>query len=1365
MRYFKYALPGLLVLCTGLARGQQVRLYSSEDGLPNSRINRIYQDPGGTIWIATHNGLSFFDGMRFTTFRREPDRPGSLNNNLVTAIFTDSRGTCWIGTSTGVQIFDPEYHTFTDFPIGNSGNTRYISSIGETPDRRQIVIATSGAGFRIFDAATHIRDTTATNRINRLIRGEFSGKTFIDSKGILWMYSENGLCRIDPVREEADPNLWGPARERVPAGVAVSVVREEPLSGKVLIGTFNHGIFLYDPALGYIRPARGGESNYRVRDILIRAEEGPSGEPEVWIGTEESGIRRFDLTTERIEEADIRRSPIDPSLGKVHTLIEDLQGNVWAGIYQKGLLVIPRSLYGFDYYAFTADGEPRGENLASVTSVVRDREGTLWVGTDGAGLFRLGKDGHSLRFTRNNTPLHNNSVMSLTLDKRGKLWISTYMGGITTYTPGEGFLRYSSEPDLRKAMHSAYDSAKDLIYYGTNGSGVVLVSPTENRTERFPNNRIPGYVSGLLLDSSDRLWVSAGNGLRCYDTVTGEADTTHTLRQMSLNQIHKSRNGIMWIGSPDGLLRYDPATREQTRYTREDGLSSNMVYSIEEDEGGVLWIGTGYGLSRFDPAAEVFRNFYIYDGLQENEFQGGSSFQDPDGKLFFGGINGLTAFYPTRVAEEEQMLSDIHFSRLTVFGRTVDYTEQTGRHPILDRPVDQARQIVLKKSQNVFSLEFSVLEYANPQKVRYGYRMEGFDSEWHYTDASQRSATYTNLPDGRFRFRIKAFYDGDTDESLAVYNGIDILILPPWYKTWWIRLIFGMLMAAVVLLFIRFLHRRRMRAREQLEMERKEMKLQMFTDLSHEIRTPLTLVMTPLKTMWENEEDGKRRNIYNLMYRNARRILTIINQLIDMNRIGNPQFQLRFHRTDMIFFLRDIICAFEQPAVARNIDCRIVSNRESLEAWIDQGHFDKVVFNILSNAFKFTPDNGSVLISLETYLNSRQSGVQADASRYLEIRIENSGSHIPPEELERIFERFHQLDGSCSSGSGIGLHLAKRIAELHYGTLTAENTENGVVFILRIPLGDAHLTAEQKAETTGQKDLYSRFFPEIENAESGEEDKKENSHNDPQAADRQTIYFVDDDPDLLKYIRLELSGEYRIETFPGGEEAWEGILAKIPDAVVTDLVMPQIDGAALCRKIRENRKTDHLPVIVFTAETGEESEYQCLESGADRYLTKPVSLELLRGSIAQAIRIRETLRNKYRIAVPAEDDEAEVSSPDSRFVARVIECIRRNIENPEFSVDELSREVGISRVHLNRKLKENIDTSPGNLIRSIRLRQAAYLLVRHEVYVSEAAYRVGFSSPTSFSNSFKDYFGMSPTEYVARHTNSDNPDKEFDIMP
>lgn len=1352
----------LLLLCSVPSWAQQISLYSSQDGLPNSKINRVYQDPGGTVWVATQNGLSYFDGMRFTTFRHDDNRPGSLNNNLVTAIYTDSRGTCWIGTSVGVQIFDPEYHTFTDFRLGNA-KSYFISSIGEMPDRNQVVIATSGTGFRVIDMDTHEQDTVTTDLLNRLIRGQFSGKTLIDSKGIMWMYSEQGLCRVDPAEEKSDSRLWGSARERVPAGIGVSVVREEPRSGKVLIGTFNHGIFIYDPALGYVRPASGGASSHRVRDILVLANEESTDDPQVWIGTEELGIRRFDLSDERIEEVDIRRSPIDPAQGKVHTLMQDLQGNIWAGFFQKGLMVIPRSVYGFDYYAFTADGKPRGENLACVTSVVRDLSGTLWVGTDGGGLFRLDEEGNTQRFTRHNTPLHNNSIMSLTLDKRGKLWISTYMGGISTYTPQEGFRRYSSDPDLRKAVHSVYDSVEDQIYYGTHGSGVMRISPQDNRAERFPPNAA-GYVNDIFLDSSRRLWISTGTSLRCYDPVSGVADTTQVFRWDNLGHIKEGSDGMIWLGSSDGLVCYDPATKTHAIYTLEDGLPNNMIYSIEEDGDGVLWLGTGYGLSRFDPKEGVFRNFFIYDGLQDNEFQNGASYKDPDGKLFFGGIGGLSAFYPARVAEGVQELGAIRFSRLAVLGQTVDYTEQTGRHRILDHPIDQARQITLKKSQNLFSIDFSVLEYANPQKIRYGYRMVGFDQGWRYADASQRSATYTNLPEGRYRFQVKAFYDGDPDESRAVYNEINIRILPPWYKTWWIRLVYAALFAVVVWLFIGFLRRRQARVRERLEMERKEMKLQLFTDMSHEIRTPLTLVMTPLKAMWEDEEENKRRNIYNLMYRNARRILTIIDQLIDMNRVGNPHFQLRFHRTDMIFFLRDIVGAFEQPAVMRNIDCRIVSNRDSLETWIDQRHFDKVVFNILSNAFKFTPDNGSVLITLETYLNSRQSGLPAGASRYLEMRFENSGSYIPPEDLERIFERFHQSDGNTPGGSGIGLHLAKRITELHYGTLKAENTEDGVVFILRIPLGDAHLSAEQKAATPEYKDLYGKIRPDgpeyLEAPAAGDEAEMEEI---PVQSPPKTIYFVDDDPELLKYISLELSDEYRIKTFLNIDEAWAGILTNIPDAVVTDLVFPDADGMALCRKIRENRKTDHLPVIILTGETKEETEYRSLESGADRYLTKPVSLGLLKGTIAQAIRVRETLWNKYRIDVSADEAEAEVSSPDSRFVARVIECIRRNIENPGFSVDELSREVGISRVHLNRKLKENIDTSPSNLIRSIRLRQAAYLLVRHNIYISEAAYRVGFSSPTSFSNSFKDYFGMSPTEYVSKNTANRSPDKDLDI--
>ncbi|NJO69611.1 MAG: hybrid sensor histidine kinase/response regulator, partial [Bacteroidetes bacterium] len=427
--------------------------------------------------------------------------------------------------------------------------------------------------------------------------------------------------------------------------------------------------------------------------------------------------------------------------------------------------------------------------------------------------------------------------------------------------------------------------------------------------------------------------------------------------------------------------------------------------------------------------------------------------------------------------------------------------------------------------------------------------------------------------------------------------------------------------------------------------------------------TPLTLVINPLKSLRESETDHRRKEMYNLMYRNSLRILRLINQLMDMRKVDNHQLKLHFNQTDLIFFIQDIMKSFEHIAIMRNIDFRLVSNRESLEAWIDQGNFDKVLFNILSNAFKFTPDNGYMLISIDTFVNNRQSGLTANVSEYIELRFENSGSSIDEKELERVFDRFYQSNGSNSGGSGIGLHLAKMIVHLHHGTITSKNVENGVVFIVRIPLGNAHLSDEEMPVTAEHKDLYSIIRPDEKLPRQAEyiEVPENNTVESVLKVlkSKKTLVFVDDDADLGKYIRLELSDKYNVEVFTDGKEAWKVISTTIPDAVITDLIMPEVDGISLCQKIRQNRETNYLPVIILTSETDEETERKCIENGADSYLTKPISLELLKITVAQAIQTRDRIRNKYRSDVKLDFAEIQMSSPDSRLIANVIESIRK----------------------------------------------------------------------------------------------------------
>jgi signal transduction histidine kinase/ligand-binding sensor domain-containing protein/DNA-binding response OmpR family regulator len=1366
-----------LVLIPLLGYGQKIRFYNSEQGLPNSLIHKVSQDNHGFIWITTENGASYFDGMRFTTFRHDPKITGSISSDLVKIIYTDSRGICWVGTSNGLQIFDREKNVFRDFSLQYPSftGTPYITSIIESKDHEKLLVSVSGFGIIVYNENDHQIDLQTTEKLKSLYNNSFLGNLFLDTEGYLWSFAEQGsFFKLNLKTLTFEKFRWSPQLTELSKKIAVSAITEDTVTHNILIGTYNHGILIYDRLHGYIRRPKGElASKYRIRALLAETKKGNGGELNIWVGSEDYGLKKFDREKEEIVNPDFQYAPIDIENCKVHSIMQDDQGNIWTGIFQKGLLVIPKSSNDFEYIKLSATKGIMSVNIACATSIARDKSSDLWVGSDGGGLFRIDKDGMKTRYTKENTPLPNNAILSLMVDKRGTLWISTYMGGITTYNPSNGFQSFSNDVELQKVLCSLYDKKNDKLYLGTLGYGVKVLSFPDNRIESFPNPEILGWISSLCLDASGTLWIGQTDGLHCYNTVNGVAlysELVSKLKGTPVNAILQDRDGTMWLGSSKGFYHYQEESEKLTLYSRTDGLPSNLVCSMLQDTNGILWISTVNGLSRFDPKTRIFKNFYVFDGLQDNEFRMKSCLKDTDGKMFFGGINGITAFYPNKIHDEEKLLSKINFSQLTVLNQNVNYDETLGKKNILDRHISQAHQITLKNIQNVFSLEFTVLEYANPQKVVYSYMLKGFDKDWRFTDSNHRIATYTNLPEGSYVFRVKAFFEGCSDDQNVVYNEINITILPPWYKTWWAFLIYLTIFMFIVWEFLNFLIRRKLHIKERMELEKKEMKLQMFTDLTHEIRTPFTLVMSPLRSMRESETDSKRKEMFNLMYRNVLRILRMLNQLMDIRKIDNQQFKLHFKKTDLIFFIQDIMKSFDQLAIMRNIDFRLVSNLESLDVWIDEINFDKVLFNILSNAFKFTPDNGYVMISLNTYSNKLHEGLRNNVDEFVELCVDNSGSKIDNSEIERIFERFYQSSNNkIRGGSGIGLHLAKMIINLHHGKIKAKNSENGVTFIVDIPLGSKHLSTDEISVADKTQEINSGVRPD-------ENLPKENHYIELPEVDGDVIFskgnksnrsivFVDDDADLGKYIRMEFSDKYHIEVCTDAKEAWKVISTTIPDAVITDLIMPDVDGISLCKKIRQNPETNHLPVIILTSQTDEESEQQCIEVGADHYLTKPINLELLKSTISQAIQTRDTIRNKYRSNIKSDYNEIKMSSPDSRLITKVIETIRKNIENSNFGVDDLSLEVGFSRVHLNRKLQENLNISPSNLIKSIRMKQAAYLLINNKLNVSDVAFKLGFSSHSYFSNNFKEYFGMTPTEFVLRYTDSEekeNLNKLFD---
>ena len=1342
------------------AAGQNVRVYTSENGLPNSQVSRIYQDKHGYIWMCSEGGLIRFDGMRFEAFRHDRERETSISSSSVQEMLEDSRGNTWVATAGGLNLFDPEHSEFRRYELRDERNAitnPYVSWLQEVPGRSggcRLYVATSGAGVFVIDCNTLKLLPDAREQIYHHFPTDYVRKLFLDSGKHLWLFPEDAGFPVIldmSTLEPASNMYWSPELLREADHIRIGNIAQDPLTGDLLIGS-NLGLLCCKTGSGTIRRVSGKRAATTVATTLIYNSQASSGEGRSFLlGDKNGGLLLYDSVTEEVREATLPAIRQDISSWSATSSTIDSQGNIWLSLYQRGVVVAPQSMFGFSYLGCSTRGIP-GENSACITAIYED-EKYLWVATDGAGIFRKPLDGAGpdRNYTSENTALTDNSVMGLTGDKHGILWMGTYNDGLFYMDQNGTVTRFADQSRVGtdRIRTITYDPVRDLVYVGTYGAGLAVINAATRRLATQQVDDQYRWISALHLDANGLLWVGSYNGPWCYDPSAGRI-VSYTLPSNSdtpprIYGIGSSPDGTKWFGTDDGLYRVDDITREVRQYTEADGLSNNVIRDILCSATGEIWVSTLSGLSRLSPRSGRIDSFRAYDGLQGNEFRSGAAFKSTSGRLYFGGLGGITYFSPLLIDGSGHKMPQVTLARLSVLDREVDYDPAAGSDNLIDKHISEATRIDIPRGTNLFSLEFSVPEYTNPQRIMYAYRLEGFDNDWKSAPARLRMATYTNVPPGRYRFEVKAYF-ADAPENFSE-RSVDLRIEAPWYRTSLAYLCYLAVLAVLILLLRNWIRQKRLRAMEKKEAELKELRLGLFTNLTHEIRTPLNLVMSPLGAMREAEEDPARKDTYNLMYRNCLRINRIVNQFMDLRKIDAGQMQLHFRETDVIFFIRDIMQSFDKLAESKHIDFSLASTHPEEVLWIDQGNFDKIIYNILSNAFKHTPEGGRIRVDVSAPAANRGE-LQATVREFVQVRIFNSGSRIEEAWISRIFDRFVQVNPhDASSGSGVGLNLTKMLVELHHGHITAENEEDGVVFRVLMPVGKDHLTQEELSYTSHHKDLYTKTTP----AEHEDETyAKEETPAEKSARAKKNVVVVDDDDDTREYLKSLLRGPYNVTACANAGSAWAIVECQLPDAVVTDLVMPGESGSELCARIRGNEATRHIPVIILTGQNGEQEEQTASDSGADKFLSKPISVDLLLSSVAQVISAREAVKDKFGVHLDYDYSGIQMGSADEKLLRRIVESVQAHLDDPEFGVATLCEDVGISRVHLNRKLKAFGKDSPGTLIKTFRMKQAAYLLANNQVNVSEVAYRVGFASHSYFSSSFKEFFGLSPREFVAR---------------
>lgn len=1366
MRTLSLLLSLLFTLC---CFGQSGKLFTVDKELSNSIINTIYQDRNGVIWIATEDGLDRYDGAKFSTYKHEDGNERSLTDNNVNILFEDSKGHLLIGTMRGLQLHDTATGLFTEIPLNYDDGTNTHSHITRILERKdgEVLIATSGHGIYSVDLGSEKPEATL---MDIDLPSLFINHLFEDQQDNLWISTEGkGLFRLEESRK-----LYKYFSEKENAWNIITDMCQD-IHGNIYAGSMGRGMFIYEKGSDSFLPIPYTDNPNLPINTLY-----PANQDEIYIGTVGYGIKVYDTRTKRIKESEFNITSFNFNKSEISSIMKDRTGNIWLGINSKGVMLLPAISNEFKYLGYKSQmANPIGSN--SIMSICKDHTGILWLGTANDGIYGITAEGELKKHFEHTDDPHSvpANITSIYEDSDHNLWLGSPLDGMARMEPQTGKCEYLTlldhkQNNVKRVFCITEDNDKRLwigamgggLFYKNLNTGTITRCPAPdsgkeyNETVNLLHNR---WIACLLHTSNDKLYIGTYDGLGCLDLKTFNYVSTYGVNRLfvggAIYTLYEDHQGGIWAGTSKGLIQLDEKSKTSKTYTTHDGLPNNVICGIRGDSNHHLWISTNYGITRFSPQNGSFINYYAGDGLQGNEFSKGAAFQDEKDNLIFGGINGITYFNPANITVSIKK-PEIRISDFYIHDRVVRKGMNSGSYSIIDAPVTDADRFQLSHKDNSFSIEFSAMEFYNPERIVYTYSIN--DEKWITLQPGINRVSFSDLPAGTYHFKVKAKdYTAFSDTK-----EIKIIIHPAWYASGWAMFIYTLLaMGIIYIILIQIRHRYRAHQEllQHIHAEQiNEAKLQFFINISHEIRTPMSLIISPLQKLIATDKDKERQKSYFTIYRNASRILQLVNQLMDIRKIDKGQMSLIFRETDITTLIGDICTTFAQEANPKHIELQFHPEPEVPNVWIDPLNFDKVILNLLSNAFKFTPEQGKVDVYLRT---GTDVAAPKPLQHHLEIMVTDNGIGLDTKEMEHIFERFYQIRNSHNNsniGTGIGLHLTRSLVELHHGAIHAENNaetdsgQPGCRFIIHLPLGKEHLRPEEMENST---DRDSMEKTSIHLSQPLPVELASDEENKPKVKSKRYILVVEDDEEIRKYICNELATEYHMIESCNGKEALSILLGKAPDLVISDVMMPEMDGFTLCRKIKQNVNINHIPVILLTAKSSEEDNLEGLSLGADAYIVKPFNIEILRKTAENIIRNREQLRNTFSGQQDQSDkiQKLEVQSPDDKLLKKIMKVINDNISNPNLTVEMITTEVGISRVHLHRKLKELTNQTTRDLIRNVRLQQAAALLASGRHNISEVATLTGFPNATYFSTAFKEMYGVPPTVYMEQNSGAKLP--------
>ena len=1355
--------------------------YSIKQGLAHTHVLSVFQDSKGLIWFGTYSGLHLYNGYSFQIFTSSSDDTNSISNNTVNVIFEDRNGYMWFGSAYGLNKYNRKTGQFKRFlpsdSIPGSISHHFIKTIHQD-SAGNLWIGTYGGGLNKMEALSNsFKNYTSEELGVKNNEFEVINTVIQDENNTIWVGTEGGGVFLFDMETGEIKKQYKRLSSNSPPKSLISALHLDQ-NNDLWAGTWDEGLYLFNRESEKFEKTEchpENEKNINKKNIRTLVEDDLGN---LWIAHYGAGLTRLNISdkafTNYYYNSEDQHSISSNYLWSLHF---DNSGILWVGTFGGGLNKFNTKRYDIPLYSIPSSLSSETENNG-VSSVLEDNSGTIWIGTLGSGVYKYSIAENSFVPFKYSNNKQSNIVHDIYEDFDKQIWIGTDYGLFKIDSLRKNVSVYLNDLNQknsisREPVTNVFQDKNGNIWLGTWNAGINMLTTTEQKISankanfiRYQHNETDdsflsdNIVYSIFEDSEGKIWIGTAQNLEKLDIATGK---TEKILSAVISSIHEYDSGYLWIATlGQGLYMIDKQGRIINNYNSVEQLTANKTSHLPNssvlgqtvDNENNIWVTTNEGISLYDRKSGNFQNYTIGEDLGQNALILNSITTCSNGALFVGGIDGFNIIWPDSLRKIPQarkvLLTDIKISN----GSIIKDNSGDINAPI-QYPAYEVEQINLDYTDDHLLIEFASIEYNNPGDINYAYKLDGFDENWIYTDAEKRYAFYSNLDPGVYTFLVK----GTNSQGVWLNDATKLIIRisPPVWETIWFRMLFVLVFFLLVVAVIRYRTRSLLRQKKTLEKlvkektaeahEANERKLKFFTSMSHEFRTPLTLILGPLEHIRETlSPDHLIENQLSVIQKNAHRLLRLINEILDLRKLETNSMRVHLVKDDLVHFITNIYNAFKTSAIRKTIDLSFSHSQNSFITWFDPGKIEIILYNLISNALHFAPANGKIKIRFA--FNSLDNK--------LLLSVEDTGKGIDSSETEKIFERFYQSKTGSNytkKGTGIGLSLTKEIVELLNGNISVVSiSPHGTRFNIELPVLNKKETTnteyvfDEYATAEPNYGFLSQFIeePELEIIPTQIE---ENTIEEKEY----TILLVEDDKDMRSFIKSSLMDSYKIYEAENGNKAIDKAKTLQPNLILSDIMMPEMDGIEFCKMVKGDFSTSHIPIILLSAQTTLELQLEGFETGADAFIPKPFSKKYLETRVKAIINSRDKLLTAFIKNLNTTPKEITVSSVDEIFLNRTKEIIEKNLENPEFGVDELSSLVGVSRTLLHMKLKKLTNCSTGEFIRIIRLKRACQLLKKKSYRVSDICYMVGFNDPQSFSKSFKKQFGETPTQYTSKN--------------